>query len=174
MKQKYFRKALVSDIPSLKEGDKVYNFFTNDVGETICHTYSFLRLDKVFNSPHFHIRMAFLVEGSKLPISEVVYITEKTIGNMHMQCSKAEKELQELLETLVPLTREKVDTLKMGQELYYPVRDKANKVVKIEKWRVNGKLKTWKKDKERFELPVKHGLRTFDTVDQNSMLHLLY
>jgi len=32
--------------------------------------------------------------------------------------------------------------------------------VRIETWRVNGRCATWKRDPERFELPIKYGLKT--------------
>lgn len=31
-------------------------------------------------------------------------------------------------------------------------------------WRRNGRTKTWKRDAERIEVPVKHGLYAYDTM----------
>lgn len=36
--------------------------------------------------------------------------------------------------------------------------DKTDKLLRPAKWRVNGKIKTWKRDDSRFQLPIKHGL----------------
>ena len=40
------------------------------------------------------------------------------------------------------------------------------------RWRVNGKVKTWKRSPERVKIPVKHGLYDYDYVDENH-LHLV-
>lgn len=32
------------------------------------------------------------------------------------------------------------------------------------RWRRNGKTKTWKRDLERYRLPIKHGLYTYDAI----------
>ena len=32
------------------------------------------------------------------------------------------------------------------------------------RWRVNGKVKTWKRDKSRIEIPVKHGLYSYGRI----------
>jgi len=38
-------------------------------------------------------------------------------------------------------------------------------------WRVNGKIKTWKRDPERFQLPIKYGLKTCDYLtNENAYL----
>jgi len=35
-------------------------------------------------------------------------------------------------------------------------------------FRVNGKIKTWKRDTERFELPIVHGLKDFNYLTNNN------
>ncbi|MFA7254455.1 MAG: hypothetical protein WC107_07975 [Patescibacteria group bacterium] len=50
----------------------------------------------------------------------------------------------------------------------------TTKSIPLEKplnWRANGKLKTWKRNPERFQLPIKHGLRTY-TYLTNENAHL--
>ena len=37
------------------------------------------------------------------------------------------------------------------------------------RWRVNGKVKTWKRDITRIRVPVKHGLYDYGYVDENNM-----
>lgn len=32
---------------------------------------------------------------------------------------------------------------------------------KTKRWKINGKVKTWKRDTNRFEIPLKHGLLEF-------------
>lgn len=34
------------------------------------------------------------------------------------------------------------------------------------RWRVNGKIKLWKRDAQRFELPLKHGLYVYGTLTE--------
>ena len=34
------------------------------------------------------------------------------------------------------------------------------------RWRVNGKVKVWKKDSSRILIPVKHGLFTYGYIDE--------
>ena len=42
---------------------------------------------------------------------------------------------------------------------------------KTKVYRVNGKIKLWKRDNTRFKLPIKHGLYTFDYLtDENNHL----
>ena len=36
------------------------------------------------------------------------------------------------------------------------------------RWRVNGKLKTWKRNPEKFQLPVKHGLYNFGYITEEN------
>jgi len=38
-----------------------------------------------------------------------------------------------------------------------------------QRWRVNGMVKTWKRDANRFEIPLKHGLRTYGYLNQDNM-----
>ena len=37
------------------------------------------------------------------------------------------------------------------------------------RWRVNGKVKTWKRDHTRVRVPVKHGLYRYDVVDETNV-----
>ena len=42
------------------------------------------------------------------------------------------------------------------------------------RWRVNGKVKTWKRSPEKLRIPVKHGLYSYDTIFEHDLplLHL--
>lgn len=58
------------------------------------------------------------------------------------------------------LTLEHAKALKYGDVL----TDTAGK-----KWRVNGKVKTWKRDTSRVQVPVKHGLYRYDYITELSL-----
>lgn len=34
------------------------------------------------------------------------------------------------------------------------------------RWKVNGRVKTWKRDPKRIRIPLKHGLYTYDYIDE--------
>ena len=54
-----------------------------------------------------------------------------------------------------------------GDYFHYRYRD----MNKCEKWRRNGKTKTWVRSPQRWELPVKHGLYDYELVtDKTSYL----
>ncbi len=62
------------------------------------------------------------------------------------------------------ITREQALQLRHGDELHYGVCQKitgprGGVTYKIERWRVNGKVKTWKTRPDEFVVPIKHGLR---------------
>ena len=42
-------------------------------------------------------------------------------------------------------------------------------VAKAVNWRANGKLKTWKRDAARFQLPIKHGLYSYSYITEENM-----
>jgi hypothetical protein len=46
-----------------------------------------------------------------------------------------------------------------------------NLLTKPNKWRANGKCKTWKRQPERFQLPIKHGLYDYAYIT-NDNAHL--
>ena len=41
-------------------------------------------------------------------------------------------------------------------------------VAKAVNWRANGKLKIWKRDAARFQLPIKHGLYAYDYITEEN------
>ena len=55
------------------------------------------------------------------------------------------------------ITKELALTLKPGQELWHNAATNADGTPV--RARVNGKCKTWKRYPERFQLPMKHGLK---------------
>ena len=61
------------------------------------------------------------------------------------------------------ITKDVCARLTWRQEVYMcSFRDRVVKV------RVNGALKTWKTEPERFRLPVKYGLRECGAIDQDN------
>lgn len=61
-----------------------------------------------------------------------------------------------------PLTLEQALQLQHGQTLYQ--LDAFNSDGSYRRWRVSGKVRTWKRDKNRVEIPIKHGLYSNDTL----------
>lgn len=58
---------------------------------------------------------------------------------------------------------------KFGQVTYISVRD-----CKPVRWRANGKCKTWKRNPERFQLPIKHGLYSYGYItEENAHLFIV-
>ena len=71
------------------------------------------------------------------------------------------------------ITIEQAKALRRGDILLeYPnistVKGKALLLTdeKPKRWKVNGKIKLWKRDTERFELPIKHGLYLYGTLTE--------
>jgi len=60
------------------------------------------------------------------------------------------------------ITIDQLATLQRGTKLTYTVNGKAYK------WRVNGKLKTFK-TKPDFKLPIKHGMYNFGYIDNHNI-----
>ena len=57
--------------------------------------------------------------------------------------------------------------LRYNQTLYH-VKNK-NADGSAQRWRVSGKPKTWKRNKKRVSVPIKHGLYSNDHLDQYSL-----
>jgi hypothetical protein len=68
------------------------------------------------------------------------------------------------------MTLEEAKRLKIGDILHHLYHENADGTP--ERWRVNGKVKTWKRSSKRILVPIKHGLRGYGHLTQNS-LHLL-
>lgn len=62
------------------------------------------------------------------------------------------------------ITRDEALTANMFHE-HFPERDKCRK------WRRNGKTRTWKRDMQRIEVPVKFGLRYYYTIGYSDLLN---
>ena len=58
------------------------------------------------------------------------------------------------------ITLEQAKNLKIGDILI----DRRGK-----KYKVNGKVKTWKRSPDRVRVPLKHGLYTYDYIDEHCL-----
>lgn len=68
------------------------------------------------------------------------------------------------------LTLDQAKALRYGQMLYH-VRNR-NADGTPQRWRVNGAPKIWKRSPNRVQVPVRHGLRSYDYLTEND-LHLV-
>lgn len=67
----------------------------------------------------------------------------------------------------MPITLEQAKNLKYGDILYH-VKNK-NSDGTPQRWKVNGKVKTWKRSPERVRVPLKHGLYRYDYLDEHTL-----
>lgn len=65
------------------------------------------------------------------------------------------------------ISLKKAKELQHGTILYHVTFRNADGTP--QRWRVNGKVKTWKRSPERIEIPIKHGLRSFDYLTENEL-----
>ena len=68
------------------------------------------------------------------------------------------------------LTLEQAKNLRYGQTLHHVTQ--KNRDGSAQRWRVNGRVKTWKRNPNRVQVPLKNGLRNFDYLTEND-LHLV-
>ena len=61
-------------------------------------------------------------------------------------------------------------TLKRGDILHHTINKNADGTP--QRWRVNGMVKTWKRDLSRVRVPLKHGLYMYGYVTEDT-LHLV-
>ena len=68
------------------------------------------------------------------------------------------------------ITIEQAKQLRPGRILYHMSNRNADGTP--QRWKVNGKPKTWKRTPDRVQIPVKNGLYSYDYVTQDD-LHLI-
>jgi len=71
------------------------------------------------------------------------------------------------------ITREQALTLRHGDILHYEgcsseLGPRGGVHTQVENWRVNGKVKTWIRHPEWFQVPIKYGLRAHGYLDDNN------
>jgi hypothetical protein len=65
------------------------------------------------------------------------------------------------------ITLEDAKKLQRGQVLYHV--ENRNSDGTAQRWRVNGMVKTWKRNPERIQVPLKHGLYSYDYLTENEL-----
>ena len=68
------------------------------------------------------------------------------------------------------MTFDEAKNLTYGQILYHTYFCNADGTP--QRWRVNGRVRLWKRNPARIRVPLKHGLWSYDYLDE-STLHLL-
>ncbi len=71
-----------------------------------------------------------------------------------------------------PITLEEAKKLTIGQIVYHRHNENADGTP--QRWKVNGQVKTWKRNPNRVKVPLKHGLYLFRylTKDDLSLVSL--
>ena len=65
------------------------------------------------------------------------------------------------------ITLDQAKNLNYGQILHHTINKNAGGTP--QRWRVNGKIKTWKRSPDRVQVPVKYGLYGFGYVTENDL-----
>ena|SRR3989304_4379202 len=65
------------------------------------------------------------------------------------------------------ITINQAKQLRHGQILYHTENKNADGTP--QRWRVNGKVKLWKRDSNRIEIPIKHGLYGYDYLTEHTL-----
>ena len=65
------------------------------------------------------------------------------------------------------ITLDQAKKLKYGEVLHHTTNKNSDGTP--QRWRVNGKVKTWKRNPNRIEVPLKHGLYSYDTLTENDL-----
>lgn len=68
------------------------------------------------------------------------------------------------------ITLDQAKNMTTNDILYHEINKNADGTK--QRWRVNGKVKTWKRDVNRIKIPLKHGLYMYDYLTEND-LHLV-
>lgn len=71
------------------------------------------------------------------------------------------------LQPQAPLTLEQAKALQGYETLYHRIETNSDGSAK--RWRVNGKVKTWKTRPAEVRIPVKHGLYDYDYVTEKEL-----
>lgn len=69
------------------------------------------------------------------------------------------------------ITLQQAKDLRRGDMLYH-VTHRQGRGKEAQRWKVNGQVKTWKRSPERVQVPIKHGLYSFDYLTESD-LHLV-
>ena len=67
------------------------------------------------------------------------------------------------------LTLEEAKSLRSGVEVCHRTQKQGGRKPVPQRWRVNGKPKTWKRDPSRVEVPLKHGLYSYGYLTEGNL-----
>ena len=70
-------------------------------------------------------------------------------------------------EDIMPITLEQAKNLGYRDVLHHTINKNADGTP--QRWRVNGKVKTWKRSPDRVKVPVKYGLYRYDYITENDL-----
>jgi len=65
------------------------------------------------------------------------------------------------------ITLQQAKDLKHGDILHHTVNKNADGTP--QRWRVNGMVKRWKRNPDRIQVPLKHGLYRYDYLTENDL-----
>lgn len=65
------------------------------------------------------------------------------------------------------MTLEEAKQLQIGEIVHHTINKNADGTP--ERWKVNGQVKTWKRDPSRVKVPVKHGLYSYGYITENCL-----
>jgi len=65
------------------------------------------------------------------------------------------------------ITLNEAKNLKHGQIVYHTINKNSDGTA--QRWKVNGKVQTWKKDLTRVKIPVKYGMYRYDYITENEL-----
>jgi len=65
------------------------------------------------------------------------------------------------------ITLQQAKDLKHGDTLHHTVNKNADGTP--QRWRVNGMVKRWKRNPDRIQVPLKHGLYRYDYLTENDL-----
>ena len=65
------------------------------------------------------------------------------------------------------ITINQAKDLKQGDILYHVINRNADNTP--QRWRVNGKVKLWKRSPNRIQVPLKHGLYSYDYLTEDDL-----
>ena len=68
------------------------------------------------------------------------------------------------------LTLDQVFGLRNGDILYHIFHRNSDGTP--ERWKVNGKVKRWKREPSRFRVPIKHGLYNYDYLEPDNLRYV--
>ena len=65
------------------------------------------------------------------------------------------------------ITLEEAKALKRGDMLHHTLNKNADGTP--QRWRVNGKVRRWKRDPDRIQVPIKYGLWGYDVITEDDL-----